>query len=98
MNAITTSGASSRNGQPQAATEIDATNGGLPKDITRRNSIRETLAGLDASHDGYAVQFVEHLLRFAREVGTSDVHLQPTADGIDLRYRSDGVLNRLGTY
>jgi len=98
MNAITASGASNRNGQPHALAEIDETNGALPKDIARRNTIRETLAGLDASHDGYAVQFVEHLLRFAREVGTSDVHLQPTADGIDLRYRSDGVLNRLGTY
>ncbi|MBX6314283.1 MAG: type II/IV secretion system protein, partial [Isosphaeraceae bacterium] len=35
---------------------------------------------------------VEALLAEARRAGASDVHLQPTADGLELRWRIDGVL------
>ena len=54
-----------------------------------------TLAAKDAA---YATQFVEALLAAAREVGASDVHLQPAADGLEVAWRIDGVLQQLGCF
>jgi general secretion pathway protein E len=47
------------------------------------------------SADGKAalVQLVDKLLLFAVEHGASDVHLQPTAESVLVRYRLDGVLD-----
>jgi len=58
----------------------------------------QQLAALDASDANYATQFVESLLAAARQAGVSDVHLQPTAEGLDVRWRLDGVLQSLGVY
>jgi type II secretory ATPase GspE/PulE/Tfp pilus assembly ATPase PilB-like protein len=56
------------------------------------------LAALDATNAHYATQFVDSLLAAARQAGVSDVHLQPTAEGLDVRWRLDGVLQSLGIY
>ncbi len=56
------------------------------------------LRGLDAAGHDYATQFVELLLAAARERGTSDVHLQPTPQGLAIRWRIDGVLAALGEF
>jgi len=56
------------------------------------------LRGLDAAGYDYATQFVELLLAGARERDTSDVHLQPTPQGLAIRWRIDGVLQSLGEF
>lgn len=40
----------------------------------------------------YATEVVDLVLLEARALGASDVHLQPTAEGLELRWRIDGVL------
>jgi type II secretory ATPase GspE/PulE/Tfp pilus assembly ATPase PilB-like protein len=56
------------------------------------------LRGLDSASPDYATQLVELLLAAARERGASDVHLQPTPQGLALRWRIDGVLQPLGEF
>jgi type II secretory ATPase GspE/PulE/Tfp pilus assembly ATPase PilB-like protein len=53
---------------------------------------------LNPADPSYAADFVERLLAAARESGASDVHLQPTAEGLEVRLRLDGVLQTLGTF
>ena len=59
-------------------------NGGPPS----RRAL-ETLSS-DAS---YSTEAVDLLLKAATELQASDLHLQPTAEGLDVRWRIDGVLN-----
>lgn len=40
----------------------------------------------------FAIDLVSTVLRSARDAGASDVHLDPTADALDVRWRLDGVL------
>ncbi len=54
------------------------------------------LAGLDPADPQYAMQVVDRLLAAGRAAGASDLHLQPAADGLELRLRIDGVLQPLG--
>jgi type II secretory ATPase GspE/PulE/Tfp pilus assembly ATPase PilB-like protein len=42
------------------------------------------------------VPIVESLLAAARELKASDIHLQPTHDGLEVRWRLDGVLQPAG--
>ena len=56
------------------------------------------LRGLEAASPDYAAQFVELLLAAARERASSDVHLQPTPQGLAIRWRIDGVLQPLGEF
>ncbi len=49
------------------------------------------------SEPGDAVPIVDCLLAVARELGASDVHVQPTAGGLEVRWRLDGVLQPAGT-
>ena len=56
------------------------------------------LARISPSTDLYATEFVDKLLKFAVDVGTSDVHLQPTLNGFEIKFRSDGVLQQLGEF
>ncbi len=58
----------------------------------------ERLAGLDPGNSQYAVQVVDRVLAAGRELGASDVHLQPAAEGLELRYRIDGVLQPAGLF
>ena len=56
------------------------------------------LASLNPADANYATRFVELVLAAGRERGASDLHLQPTPDGLELRWRVDGVLISLGTF
>lgn len=60
--------------------------------------IRQQLVDLDPADPGYATRFVELILEAARAVKASDIHLQPTPAGLDLRWRLDGVLQPVGTF
>src|SRR5204863_5647904 len=53
---------------------------------------------LDAASPLYATQVVELLLAAANDAGASDLHLQPTADGLMVRWRIDGVLASVGEF
>src|SRR5688500_10192064 len=44
----------------------------------------------------FATDFLDAVLRLARDSGASDVHFDPAADGFDVRWRLDGVLQPLG--
>jgi len=56
------------------------------------------LQALPVAHPEYAVLFVDALLAAAREARASDLHLQPGEDGLQLRWRLDGVLQVVGVY
>jgi general secretion pathway protein E len=59
------------------------------------DSWRQQIALLDAFDPQYATQLVERLLKAGHEAGASDLHLQPTPQGLDVRWRIDGVLIQL---
>ncbi|NUQ61984.1 MAG: type II/IV secretion system protein [Pirellulales bacterium] len=63
-----------------------------------RDLIAERFAGLDPRNPQYAVEVVDRVLAAGRELGASDVHLQPAAEGVELRYRIDGVLQPAGLF
>ncbi|HEX4143219.1 MAG TPA: GspE/PulE family protein [Pirellulales bacterium] len=67
----------------------------MPADAT---SIRALLAALDPGDPQYATRFVDAVLTAARGRGASDLHLQPTPEGLDLKWRLDGVLVPIGTF
>jgi type II secretory ATPase GspE/PulE/Tfp pilus assembly ATPase PilB-like protein len=56
------------------------------------------LARLNPGGHDYALQFVDLLLPAAQASGASDVHLQPTADQLEIRWRIDGVLQPVGSF
>lgn len=58
----------------------------------------QKLRGLKTADPQYAIDFVDRLLDAACEAKASDVHLQPTSKGIELRWRLDGVLHLLGVF
>lgn len=60
--------------------------------------LQSKLRGLDPERTEYAAEFTEALLEASSRVAASDVHLQPTADGIEVRWRLDGVLQKVGCY
>ncbi len=60
--------------------------------------ITAQLAALDSAGTDYASRFVEMLLAAAREARASDVHLLPTAAGLVVRWRIDGVLEFVGEF
>lgn len=62
------------------------------------STISRQLSQLDASRPEYASRFVELLLAAAGAVRASDVHLQPTQQGLALSWRLDGVLQSIGTF
>jgi general secretion pathway protein E len=61
-------------------------------------SLAPLLQQLDPRDVNYATLFVERLLAAATEVQASDVHLQPTPAGLEVRWRLDGVLQPVGTF
>lgn len=63
-----------------------------------KHPIAEQLRRLSSSDPHYAVSFVDVLLRAAVQVRASDVHLQPTSEGLDLQWRLDGMLHQLGSF
>ena len=50
------------------------------------------LAELDPSQPEYASRAVDAALAAAESAGASDVHLQPAPQGLELKFRVDGVL------
>jgi general secretion pathway protein E len=66
--------------------------------MTDLPAISARLAALDPADPQYATRFVDGVLAAARERGASDLHMQPTADGLELKWRLDGVLVALGTF
>ena len=65
---------------------------------TVRQSVVSDLAQLDSRHADYAVQFVNRLLASAQLSQASDIHLQPTRQGLAVSWRQDGMLHALGTF
>jgi type II secretory ATPase GspE/PulE/Tfp pilus assembly ATPase PilB-like protein len=62
-----------------------------------RDAFRDRLGRLDAKSPRHAVEVVDLVLAEARAAGASDVHLQPSPDGLVMRWRIDGVMQDLGT-
>jgi len=60
--------------------------------------VDHVLAELNSGDPRFASQVVDRVLAAGRDRDASDVHLQPTAAGLELRYRIDGVLERAGTF
>lgn len=56
------------------------------------NPLTDALGTLDPSGPRYATDVVDRVLAEARKAGSSDVHWQPGADGMEVRWRIDGVL------
>ena len=65
---------------------------------TTAPNLAAQLGKLDAAQNSYATQFVSELLAAACQQGASDVHLHPTARGLEVRWRIDGVLQPVGTF
>jgi len=56
------------------------------------------LAELDTGDPQFATLAVDRLLEAGQNCAASDLHLQPTADGLLLRFRLDGVLQSAGSF
>jgi type II secretory ATPase GspE/PulE/Tfp pilus assembly ATPase PilB-like protein len=54
------------------------------------------LSSLDVTSPSYVIDVVDHVLGEAQIVSASDIHLLPTASGMDVLYRIDGVLQLAG--
>jgi len=62
----------------------------MPQPMTVR--LHEELAGLDPGAPEYATRSVDAVLAAAHAAGASDIHFQPTGNGLELKFRLDGVL------
>lgn len=49
----------------------------------------------DEALEGPIVDTVDQIIKEAISAGTSDIHLEPYEDGMDVRYRIDGVLRKV---
>ena len=57
------------------------------------DALQEELRRRSPQDPNYATEAVDLILKAAASLGASDVHLQPTADGLEVRWRLDGVLS-----
>ncbi len=62
------------------------------------SNIQQTLRSLNPADDNYAAQFVDRILAAGHELGASDIHVRPMADGLEVGLRIDGVLQSLGAF
>jgi len=60
-------------------------------------TFRKDVVKLDSASQRYVTELVDALLARAREAGASDVHLLPSDDGLEVRWRVDGVLQPVAT-
>ena len=60
-------------------------------------ALRDVLGKLEATDPRYATEVVERVLAEAQATGASDVHFQPGADALELRWRLDGVLHSIAS-
>lgn len=65
--------------------------------ISSAEQLRRDLGALDPRNPQYATLAVDRLLAVARQAQASDLHFQPAADALDVRWRVDGVLQPLAT-
>ncbi len=56
--------------------------------------IARALEGLQPASEQYAVEVIDRLLAAGQQLGASDLHFQPAAEGLEVRLRIDGVLHR----
>ncbi len=67
-----------------------------------RQSMRDRweaeFARLDPTSGDYAVDAVARMLDLGQRLGASDLHLQPAADGLELKVRLDGVLHLVSRF
>ncbi|MBN2475800.1 MAG: type II/IV secretion system protein [Pirellulales bacterium] len=56
------------------------------------------LAKLDPADPHFATDAVDCMLAAGRAAGASDLHLQPGADGLQLKARTDGVLRQIAVF
>ncbi len=56
------------------------------------------LASLDVDSPEYATRFIDGLLTSSCNRGVSDVHIQPTGDELEVRWRVDGILQEVGRF
>jgi type II secretory ATPase GspE/PulE/Tfp pilus assembly ATPase PilB-like protein len=61
------------------------------------DDLRQLIASKTAADPDFAVAIADALLAASAQAGASDLHLLPTADGLDLHWRIDGVLQPLAT-
>jgi type II secretory ATPase GspE/PulE/Tfp pilus assembly ATPase PilB-like protein len=61
-------------------------------------SLIHAFAQLDSASSEYASRFVDLLLHAALAARASDVHLQPRQQGLEIHWRLDGVLHRVGLF
>lgn len=59
--------------------------------------LRQDVAALDPRDPQFATLVVDRLLAISRQAQASDLHVQPTADALDVRWRVDGVLQPLAS-
>jgi len=57
----------------------------------------EWINSASQSGNDFIVALTERVLTEAAQSNVSDVHFQPGKNGIDIRFRTDGVLHRIGT-
>ena len=62
------------------------------------DALPQRLRALSVADPNYAIRFVDTLLDAACAAQASDVHVQPTAPGMEIRWRLDGVLQSIGTF
>lgn len=60
--------------------------------------VQRELAQVDTNDSSFAVRLVDRILDAGRQHGASDLHFQPTASGLELRLRVDGVLHTAGEF
>jgi len=60
--------------------------------------VEHALAEFDSRDPEFAPEVVDRLLAAGQERDASDVHLQPTATGLELKFRIDGVLQPAGSF
>lgn len=61
------------------------------------SSLQTQLDAVDANHPERVGQLVDHVLAEATQCSASDIHFEPTAKSLDIRFRIDGVLHRRAT-
>ena len=62
-----------------------------------KNSFDEWTKAAYRSGNDFVVALTERILTEAAKSNASDVHFQPEKNGMDVRFRTDGVLHRVGT-
>ncbi|MFH1264393.1 MAG: GspE/PulE family protein [Planctomycetota bacterium] len=63
-----------------------------------RDVVDQALAEFDLRSPEFAPKVVDRLLAVGQDRDASDLHLQPTAEGLELKFRIDGVLEPAGTF